>query len=91
MRMSRERIFHLTDLIVKELEASPAVQVKNHDDLRPEIMRALTEESKLEESVDTEVRKILGSYSRNMPEGSREWDILYQKTREEVFKRRFRL
>lgn len=91
MRMSRERIFHLTDLIVKELEASPAVHVKNQEDLRPEIMRALTEESKLEESVDSEVRKILGSYSRPLPEGSREWEVLYQKTREEVFKRRFRL
>ena len=91
MRMSRERIFHLTDLIVKELSSSPAVQVKNPDELRPEIMRALTEESKLEESIDGEVRKILGSYSRNMPEGSREWEVLYQKTREEVFKRRFRL
>jgi uncharacterized protein len=91
MRMSRERIFHLTDLIVKELEASPAVQVKNADELRPEILRALTEESKLEESIDGEVRKILSSYSRNMPEGSREWEVLYQKTREEVFKRRFRL
>ena len=34
MRMSRERIFYLTDLIVKELESSPAVQVKNHEDLR---------------------------------------------------------
>ena len=91
MRMSRERIFHLTDLIVKELEASPAVQVKNPDELRPEILRALTEESKLEESIDGEVRKILSSYSRNMPEGSREWEVLYQKTREEVFRRRFRL
>ena len=47
MRMSRERIFYLTDLIVKELEGSPAVQVKNADELRPEIMRAITEESKL--------------------------------------------
>ena len=91
MRMSRERIFHLTDLIVKELESNPAVQVKNHDDLRPEIMRALTEESKLEESIDGEVRKILSSYSRNMPEGSREWEVLYDKTRGEVYRKRFRL
>jgi hypothetical protein len=91
MRMSRERIFHLTDLIMKELTTSPAVQVKNPDELRPEILRALTEESKLEESIDGEVRKILGSYSRPAPEGSREWEILYQKTREEVFRRRFRL
>jgi hypothetical protein len=91
MRMSRERIFHLTDLIVKELGASPAVHVKNAEELRPEIMRALTEESKLEESIDSEVRKILGSYSRALPEGGREWEVLYQKTREEVFRRRFRL
>jgi hypothetical protein len=91
MRMSRERIFHLTDLIVKELGASPAVHVKNAEELRPEIMRALTEESKLEDSIDGEVRKILGSYSRALPEGGREWEVLYQKTREEVFKRRFRL
>ena len=91
MRMSRERIFFLTDLIMKELQSSPAVQVKQADELRPEIMRALTEESKLEESIDTEVRKILGTYSRPAPEGSREWELLYQKTRDEVFKRRFRL
>ena len=91
MRMSRERIFHLTDLIVKELESSPAIHIKNAEDLRPEVIRALTEESKLEESIDSEVRKILTSYSRPLPEGSREWEILYQKTREEVFKRRFRL
>jgi hypothetical protein len=91
MRMSRERIFHLADLIIKELGSTPGVNVKAPDDLRPELIRALTEESKLEESIDGEVRKILASYSRPLPEGSREWEVLYQKTRAEVFKRRFRL
>jgi hypothetical protein len=91
MRMSRERIFYLADQIVKELGATQGVTIKAPDDLRPEVVRALTEESKLEESIDGEVRKILGSYSRPAPEGSREWEILYQKTREEVFRRRFRL
>jgi hypothetical protein len=91
MRMSRERIFHLTDLILKELGTVEGVQVRAPDELRTEVLRALTEESKLEESIDTEVRKTLASYSRPMPEGSREWEVLYQKTREEVYKRRFRL
>ncbi|MBI4246759.1 MAG: DUF507 family protein [Candidatus Rokubacteria bacterium] len=91
MRMSRERVFYLADLIVKELGSLPAVRVKAPDDVRPEVIRVLTEESKLEESIDGEVRKILGSYSRAMPEGGREWEVLYQKTREEVFRRRFRL
>ena len=91
MRMSRERIFHLADLIMKELVAVPGVQVRAPDDVRTEIVRGLTEEAKLEESVDTEVRRTLSSYSRPVPEGSREWEIMYQKTREEVFRRRLRL
>ena len=91
MRMSRERIFHLADLILKELTSVPGVQVKAPDDLRVEVVRSLTEEAKLEESVDTEVRRTLASYSRPVPEGSHEWEVMYQKTREEVFKRRLRL
>ena len=91
MRMSRERIFHLADLIMKELGHAEGVHVKAPDEVRPELIRALTEESKLEESVDSEVRKTLSSYSRPMPEGSREWEVLYDKTREEVYRKRFRL
>ena len=91
MRMSRERIFHLADQIVQELTGNPGLVVKAPDDIRPEVIRVLTEESKLEESIDGEVRKILGTYSRPMPEGSHEWEVLYQKTREEVFRKRFRL
>ena len=91
MRMSRERIFFLAERIMKELGNVPGVTVKAPDELRPEIIRVLTDESKLEESVDTEVRKTLSTYSRPMPEGSHEWEVLYNKTREEVFKKRFRL
>jgi len=91
MRMSRERIFSLADRIVKELGSTAGVSVKVPDDLRSEVIRVLTEESKLAESIDGEVRKILASYSRPMPEGSREWEVLYEKTREEVFRKRFRL
>ncbi len=91
MRMSRERIFHLADLIIKELGAVPGLTVRAPEDLRTEIVRALSEESKLEESIDGEVRKILASYARPAPEGSPQWEVLYQKTREEVRRRRFRL
>jgi len=91
MRMGRERIFFLAERIMKELGNVPGVTVKSPDEVRPEIIRALTDESKLEESVDTEVRKTLASYARPMPEGSHEWEVLYEKTREEVFRKRFRL
>ena len=91
IRMSRERLFYLADLILKELGTTQGVSFKASDEVRTEVLRALTEEAKLAESIDGEVRKILGSYSRPMPEGSHEWEVLYQKTREEVFRKRFRL
>lgn len=98
MRMSRERLFALADRIVADLLASGGVVVKGAtgDDrgrtqLRTEVFRALEEESRVEESIDEEVRRTLSSYARPLPEGSAEWEVLYRKTREEVLRRRFRL
>jgi hypothetical protein len=91
MRMTRERVFYLADLIVKELSLAEGVTIKAPDEVRPEVVRALSDEAKLEESIDTEVRRTLASYSRPAPQGSQEWEVLYQKIREEVLRRRFRL
>ena len=90
MRMSRDRIFYLADSILKELSVTPGVHMKTPDEVRTEIIRALTDESKLEETIDSEVRRTLSTYARPAPEGSHEWQVLYQKTREEVYKKRFR-
>ena len=51
----------------------------------------LEDETKLDESIDEEVRRTLSTYSRPAPEGSGEWELLYKKTRDEVYRRRFRL
>ena len=97
MRMSRERLFGLADRIVADLAQTESVVIRGFADdkvrghLRTEVFRVLEEEGRLEETVDQEVRKTLASYSRPAPEGSAEWEVLYRKTREEVFKRRLRL
>ena len=91
MRMSRERIFHLADRILAELKATEGLALKDEEDVRVEVVRTLTDETKLEESIDEEVRRTLSSYSRPLPEGSPEWEILYKKTREEIVRKRFRL
>ena len=97
MRMSRERLFGLAERIVSDLAAVEGVVIRQIADekvrthLRTEIFRVLEDEGRLEETVDQEVRKTLGSYSRPVPEGSAEWEVLYNKTRDEVFKRRLRL
>jgi hypothetical protein len=97
MRMSRERLFGLAERIVGDLAATEGVVIKQLADekvrthLRTEVFRVLEDEGRLEETVDQEVRKTLASYSRPAPEGSAEWEVLYNKTRAEVFKRRLRL
>ena len=97
MRMSRERLFGLADRIVTEILATdgvvikPAVDERVRGHLRTEVFRVLEDEAKLEDTIDQEVRKTLDSYSRRVPEGSAEWELLYRKTRDEVFRRRFRL
>ncbi len=97
MRMSRERLFGLAERIVGDLAATEGVVIKQIADdkvrthLRTEIFRVLEDEGRLEDTVDQEVRKTLASYSRPAPEGSAEWEVLYNKTRDEVFKRRLRL
>jgi hypothetical protein len=91
MRMSRERIFHLADRILAELQATEGLALKGGEDIRVEVVRTLTDETKLEETIDQEVRRTLGSYSRPVVEGSPEWEVLYQKTRDEVLRKRFRL
>jgi hypothetical protein len=94
--MSRERMFALADRIVADLAATESVMIRGDDEkahgtLRTEVFRVLEDESKLEESIDQEVRRVLSTYSRPAPEGSSEWELLYQKTRDEVYRRRFRL
>ena len=94
--MSRERMFALADRIVADLAATESVSIKGDDEkahghLRTEVFRVLEDESKLEESIDQEVRRALSTYSRPAPEGSSEWELLYHKTRDEVYRRRFRL
>ena len=95
-RMSRERLFGLADRIIAEVLSSetvvarPVLDEKVRGHLRTEVFRVLEDETKLEDSIDQEVRRVLSTYSRPVPEGSGEWEVLYQKTRDDVMQRRFR-
>ncbi len=92
MKFSRERVFHLAARLTEVLLACEGVvALRPPEDVRAEMIRTLSDETRVEETIDAEVRKILASYARPAPEGSPEWEVLYQKTREEVYRRRFRL
>jgi uncharacterized protein len=89
MSLSRPKINHLSQLLVKALEKAGTVTfLKAENDARLQIVKTLTDELKIEEVVDAEVRRKLASYSRKIIEGNREWDIMYQKLYEEEMKKR---
>jgi hypothetical protein len=89
MSLSRPKINALSQLIVKALQKAGNVTfLKPENDVRLQIVKTLTDELKIEEIVDAEVRRKLASYSRKIVEGNREWDVMYQKLYEEETKKR---
>jgi len=80
MRLSDDKISHLTHVVLKDLLDKKAVTPLTEDSaIRREIKRVIVKELKLAETIDESIRKKLQSYSRKIPEGSPEWDLQYQR------------
>jgi len=89
MLLSRDKINHLSKLITEKLEEDETVELMAEpNDIRLQVVRVITDELKIEDLVDAEVRKILNSYSKKLREGSNEWEILYRKHYEEEMKKK---
>ena len=89
MSLSREKINHLSQILTKGLTELPGGTLHAPENtIRLEIVRAMQDALKLEEEIETAVRRTLYSYTRKIPEGSREWDVMYQKLYDEELARR---
>ena len=62
--------------------------VGDHTQALREVKKVIAEHMKVEAELEQKVRRRLESYSRPVPEGSQEWDILYHKTYEEELRKR---
>jgi hypothetical protein len=84
MRISREKVNHISKMIVNDLVKRDDFDYKTElNDVRLEITHIINEYLKIEDSADEEARKVCASYSRKMREGTDEWDILYNRHYEE--------
>ncbi len=83
MRLSDDRISHISHLVFDGVWKDDLVDFKDEDKALIEIKRAITDYLKVEDEADTIARDKIRSLSRDVPEGSREWDILYKKYFEE--------
>ncbi len=89
MKLSRDKVNHISSLIVSDFEEREELDYKTDlNDVRLEIARVMMEELKLDEKADTEARTIIASYKeKKIREGTPEWDIMYQKHYEECLKK----
>ena len=85
MKLSRDKVNHISSLIVNDFENRDELDYKVAlNDVRLEVARVMTEELKLDDQADQEARQTIASYTtKKLREGSPEWDIMYQKHYEE--------
>ncbi len=84
MRLSDDKISHLTHVVLKGLlDKKVIAPLEEERHIRREIRRIIVRELRLAETIDELVRKKLQSYSKKIYEGSSEWEVLYQKFFEE--------
>lgn len=91
MLLSDDKKSHLSHVVLNCLKQSPDAQIVGDEThaLR-EIKRVIAAEVAVEGEIDQYVRARLASYSRPLPEGSQEWDVLYRKFYEEELQKRKR-
>jgi len=89
MRLSENKIAHLSHIIYDALIKNGAADILEEDaKVRREIKLAITRHLMKEDELEEAVRKKILSYSRNIMEGSPEWDVLFQKHYREELKKR---
>jgi len=89
MRLSNAKVNHLANLIMQYLRTDGEIEFFDEEsDIRLEVSRLIQEELKDDEVIDQAVRYKIESQSRDIPEGSEEWDILYRRYYDEEMDKR---
>lgn len=88
MRLSRGKVNHLSRLMIDSLEEQPGVTLmRDPNSIRLAIVEILNEELRRDEYIDRKVRQKIASQKRDIPEGGREWEILYRQYYQEEFEK----
>jgi uncharacterized protein len=79
MKFSEGRLSYLAHRIVAVFKNEGLARIDNERLVLARIKEALDADHDRDTRIDAIVRRKIESLSRNVPPGSREWDILYQK------------
>ena len=88
MKLSRDKINDISHKLVAAFRKAREFRVKKDpNDVRLEIVRAMTELLAVEEKVDRAARTKIRSQKKEIPEGTEEWDLLHQRYYSEELKK----
>ena len=80
MKLSREKVLHLSHLILGHLDKDDGVEYFDEpQEIRQTIVKIIMDEMRNDEAIDALVRRKLESQKKGIIEGSDEWDVLYRK------------
>ncbi|HBF12512.1 MAG TPA: DUF507 domain-containing protein [Deltaproteobacteria bacterium] len=88
MRLSEDRISHLSHKIHDRLYLDELVDYTNEDEALKIIKNIFTEFLQVEDQIDTFVRHKIQTLKKGVVEGSPEWEVLYRKYFEEEAQKR---
>ena len=88
MRLTEDRISHLSHLVIDRLDRDDVADFPDEAKALREAKAVFGAYARAEEEADAAARRKIASLSRRVPEGGREWEILYRKYLEEELSRR---
>ena len=83
-RLGDERLEALSLAIVDRIGASGAARVVDRGRAVAVVLDKLSSAFQVDKALDAAVRQRIESLSRDVPEGGREWELLYQQYLEEL-------
>jgi hypothetical protein len=87
MGFSEGRKSQLAHLIVERLVRDGQLEVDSDRHVLKAIKQALDGEGAAEQMIDIAARRKIASLARTVPDGSREWEVLYRKYADEERKK----
>ncbi len=88
MKLSDDRINHLSHVLFKALNALDEVDfMEDENEVRLRMKQTLVECLRQFDAIEEKIQGTLGSYSRKIVEGSREWDVMWSKAYDEEIRK----
>lgn len=80
LKLSRNKVNHLTRLIVSHIEHNDETDYQcDIGNMRMRVFHLIMDELRLFRDIEDRSRERVSAQKKTIPEGSREWEILYRK------------